>query len=85
MQLYEAVYESFTDNKNDREGYFTVDQFSDRDTSFKIYFPDLVESYIKSVSIESEEGRTYSTILDTYTNLYYLSVYDVPWYQVVIL
>ena len=76
------MYDSFQEGKNDKEDHFTVDLYSGRDTSFKLYFTDLVESYIKSISIENDAGSTFNTIMDSRMSLHYLSVYDAPFDQV---
>ena len=78
FQLYESRFDSFEVGKNDKEGLFTVDSYSGKDISFKVYFQDLVESYIKSISVENHKGNVYSTIMDTSMSLHYLSVYDAP-------
>ena len=78
MQLYESVYEGFQDGNNDKDGQFTVDQQAGRETSFKVYFTNLVESYIKSISIESQDGNSFNTIMDSRMSLHYLSVYNAP-------
>ena len=82
FQLYEAVYNSFQEGRNSAEGNFAVDLYTGMETSFKVYFPDLVESYIKSISIESEKGSVFNTIMDTRMSLHYFSVYDAPFDQV---
>ena len=76
------MYNSFQEGMNDKDDHFTVDLHSGRDTSFKVYFTDLVESYIKSISIESQKGSTFNTIMDSRMSLHYLSVYDAPFDQV---
>jgi hypothetical protein len=75
------VYDSFQEGMNDKDDHSTVDLYSGRDTSFKVYFTDLVESYIKSISIESQ-GSTFNTVMDSRMSLHYLSVYDAPFDQV---
>ena len=42
----------------------------------------MVESYIKSISIESQDGNSFNTIMDTRMSLHYLSVYNAPFDQV---
>ena len=80
--MYESSYESFQKGNNDKVGSFTVDKYSGKNTSFKVYFKDLVESYIKSISIRSQKGSTFNTIMDSRMSLHYLSIYDAPFDQV---
>lgn len=82
FQLYESPYEGFQDGKRDENGYFSIDQYSGKDTNFKVYFTNLVESYIKSISIESQDGNSFNTIMDSRMSLHYLSVYNAPFDKV---
>ena len=84
FQLYESVYEEFQDGKRDENGHFAVDQYSGRNTNFKVYFTNLVESYIKSISIESQDGNSFNTLMDSRMSLHYLSIYNVPFDKVTI-
>ena len=76
------MYEGFQDGNNDKKGQFTVDQHAGGETSFKVYFTNLVESYIKSISIEIQDGNSFNTIMDSRMSLHYLSVYNTPFDQV---
>ena len=82
FQLYESPYEGFQDGKRDENGYFAIDQYSGKNTNFKVYFTNLVESYIKSISIESQDGNSFNTIMDSRMSLHYLSVYNAPFDKV---
>ena len=59
------------------DGRFIIDQYAGTNTTFKVYFTDIVESYIKSISVRSEEGDTFNTIMDNKINLHYYSLYEV--------
>ena len=60
------------------DGRFIIDQYAGTNTTFKVYFTDIVESYIKSISVRSEQGDTFNTIMDNKINLHYYSLYEVP-------
>ena len=38
FQLYESIYEGFQDDKRYENGYFAIDQYSGRNSTFKVYF-----------------------------------------------
>ena len=44
----------------------------------QVYFTDIVESYIKSISVKSEQGDSFNTIMDNKISLHYYSLYEVP-------
>ena len=56
-----------------------VDDYSGKDTNLKIYFPDPIESGIKTASVSNQNGTTYNTIMDSHSTSHYLSLYDVPY------
>ena len=60
------------------EGRFVIDEYSGGNTSLKVYFTDIVESYIKSISVRSDAGDTFNTIMDDRINLHYYSIFNVP-------
>ena len=82
FQVYESAYEGFQDSKRNENGHFSIDQYSGINTNFKVYFTNLVESYIKSISIESQDGNSFNTIMDSRMSLHYLSVYNAPFDKV---
>ena len=55
-----------------------VDEYAGGNSSLKVYFTDIVESYIKSISVRSHTGDTFNTIMDDRISLHYYSVYNVP-------
>ena len=60
------------------EGRFIINNYSGVNTTFKVYFTDIAESYIKGISVRSEEGESFNTIVDNKISLYYYSLYVVP-------
>ena len=78
FQIHESLYEPFISGENNVEGRFIIDHYSGRNTTFKVYFTDIVESYIKSISVRSGSGDTFNTIMDNKINLHYYSLYEVP-------
>ena len=78
FQIHEALYEPFISGENNVEGRFIIDHYSGRNTTFKVYFTDIVESYIKSISLKSQGGDTFNTIMDNKISLHYYSLYEVP-------
>ena len=64
FQIHEATYEPFVSGENNVEGRFIIDNYSGVNTTFKVYFTDIVESYIKGISVRSEEGESFNTIVD---------------------
>ena len=56
-----------------------VDDYSGKDTNLKIYFPDPIESGIKTASVSNQNGTTYNTIMDSHSTSHFLSLYDVPY------
>ncbi len=57
---------------------FTLDQFSGQDTELALFFPEITESYIKSVVLRNRRGSTFSTFSDTRASLHYYTMYGVP-------
>ena len=78
LQLYTAAYDGFSEGRQDKEGTFVVDALAGSRTSFKVFFPDLTESYVRSLSVSSKAAGSFTTIMDSQTSSQYLSVYDVP-------
>ena len=78
FQVHEAIYEPFVSGENNVEGRFVVDEYSGGNSSLKVYFTDIVESYIKSISVRSDTGDTFNTIMDDRINLHYYSIFNVP-------
>ena len=78
FQIHESLYEPFISGENNVEGRFIIDHYAGRNTTFKVYFTDIVESYIKSISVRSDSGDTFNTIMDNKISLHYYSLYEVP-------
>ena len=78
FQLYRQAYDGFAEGRGDKEATFVVDSLAGRDTSFKVFFPDLTESYVRGLSISNRAAGSFSTIMDSQASSQYLSVYDVP-------
>ena len=78
FQLYTAAYEGFTEGREDKDDNFVVDSLSGYQTSFKLYFPDLTESYVRGLSISNSAAGSFNTIMDSEASAQHLSVYDVP-------
>ena len=55
-----------------------VDEYAGGNSSLKVYFTDIVESYIKSISVRSDTGDSFNTIMDERLSLHYYSLYNVP-------
>merc|ERR1711971_684266 len=62
--IHEATYEPFVSGENNVEGRFIIDSYSGVNTTFKVYFTDIVESYIKGISVRSGDGDSFNTIVD---------------------
>ena len=77
-QLYTAAYSGFSEGHQDKEGAFVVDALAGSMTTFKVFFPDLTESYVRSLSVSSKAAGSFTTIMDSQASSQYLSVYDVP-------
>ena len=78
FQIHEATYEPFVSGENNVEGRFIIDNYSGVNTTFKVYFTDIVESYIKGISVRSGDGDSFNTIVDNKISLHYYSLYEVP-------
>ena len=78
FQIHEASYEPFVSGENNVEGRFIIDNYSGLNTTFKVYFTDIVESYIKGISVRSATGDSFNTIVDNKISLHYYSLYEVP-------
>ena len=78
FQIHEASYEPFVSGENNVEGRFIIDNYSGLNTTFKVYFTDIVESYIKGISVRSAAGDSFNTIVDNKISLHYYSLYEVP-------
>ena len=78
FQLYTAGYQGFTEGREDKEDNFVVDSLSGHQTSFKLFFPDLTESYVRGLSISNTAAGSFNTIMDSEASAQHLSVYDVP-------
>ena len=76
--LYNQAYPGFLEGRSDQEGTFVVDPLAGKDTSFRVFFPDLTESYVRSLSVSSRETGSFNTIMDSQASSQYLSVYRVP-------
>ena len=77
--IHESDYLSFEEGRDRKVGHFVVDRFARRETQFRVYFRDQLESYIRALTVDSEVGSSYSTIMDSSTSSHYLGVYDVPY------
>ena len=77
--IHESDYLSFEEGRDRKVGHFVVDRFARRETQFRVYFRDQLESYIRALTVDSEVGSSYSTIMDSSASSHYLGVYDVPY------
>ena len=77
--IHESDYLSFEEGRDRKVGHFVVDRFARRETQFRVYFRDQLESYIRALTVDSEVGNSYSTIMDSMVSQHYLGVYDVPY------
>ena len=66
------------EGEEEDEDSFTLDQFSGQDTELALYFPEITESYIKSVVVRNRRGSSFSTVSDTRASLHYYTMYGVP-------
>jgi len=58
---------------------FIIDKSVGVNTQFNVYFPEITESYIKSLSLSDTRRTRYSTLMDTTAGLHYYTIYNVPW------
>ena len=80
--MFESQLASFDGGSQIEVGRFQLDKYSNKSTDLKVYFPEPSESYVKTLSVTDEQGKSYSTLMDSSSFLHYLSVYDVPFDQV---
>ncbi|XP_023336847.1 calcium-activated chloride channel regulator 2 [Eurytemora carolleeae] len=77
--IYERRFEGSMDMEREEKDSFIIDKSVGVNTQFNVYFPEITESYIKSLSLSDTRRTRYSTLMDTTAGLHYYTIYNVPW------